>query len=692
MVYQNQEAKVWRFADGEWTDLGRAAEKANRISLTMDPALDEIVAATDESVVRFDGTVWQALGEGGIGDQGAIAAASDGLFLAWEGNDYNLWIDKATDDGFVLQECSMTRKRAENYHLAAGPNGELFAGAKLYVKGSPTTHGGVVYGFDRELNAWKELGGVIHDGNEVYDNDLAVSAEGLPYLAYGDFLGSSFSVVRYDGEGDWTYVGLENILDDIGYHPAITFSPQGSVPIVAYTESAQQSDGYARVMYYNGSEWVWLGESYNCISDKSMKAHPAVAVGADGTVYVAYWDLVDGAAAVTVKKYSEKFDVSGALAEDKNGGGESAVALKDAPRAAWPVVGTYGFTEDLDGVGLGAAALIVDDKDDLYAGYIDASSSTADAGVWKFDGAAWTDFGDVSSGVDFTGGLSLLSQGGTLYAGVSTGLFFADEQDEFSLVAEGKLQGNLAADPLTGALYSLVYTSSTKQLVVSQLDAGVWAEHSAVDVPQTDGLDHAASPSLAVAQDGTMYMSYQLQNAGTLTLMQYNGTDWEVLDTPIADASEEVYRSKLILSPSDVPHLVIVEAHAAMAVGVSADDLSVLRFENGTHKWLQRRSILWGGEASEGAVSEPSAVFTSDGTLLVAFTYKLGSAGPIQALVYNEDADTFEVIGGRDVINGHWESLADRAALAVDSKDNVYLGYDDGNNAHRFTVRRLVIW
>ena len=91
-------------------------------------------------------------------------------------------------------------------------------------------------------------------------------------------------------------------------------------------------------------------------------------------------------------------------------------------------------------------------------------------------------------------------------------------------------------------------------------------------------------------------------------------------------------------------------------------------------------------------MSEPSAVFTSDGTLYVAFTYKLGSAGPIQALKYNEEADTFEVIGGREVVTGNWESLADRAALTVDSNDNLYLGYDDGNNAYRFTVRRLVTW
>lgn len=693
VVGQNNEAHVWRYAaeENEWEDLGRVSDAANRVSLTVDSDSGQVVAAVDEIVMRYNGSSWDQVGEGGAGEQGAIMGTPQGLFLAWESDDHNLAVDRLVEGQWWTSECSMTRRWAEQFHLAQSPNGRLYASAKLLMRGAPTKYGAVVYELNEGLGAWRELAGSVHDGNEVYDHDIAVSAAGFPYLVYGDFLGDSFSVVRYDGEGDWTYVGEENILGNMGYHPTIGFAPGSSVPVVAYTETIGGDSGYPRVVAFSDGAWVHLGDSY-ALSDEDMSADPSLAFGDDGSIYVAYWDYLE-TSAITVKRYSAKLDVSGDFAEDLLGGGDSAVATKDAPTAAWPVVGEFGFTTDLPAGIRGDTALTIDGEDQLYAGYI-AASSTTSAGVWKFDGTQWSDLGDVTDDADHSYGLQLVHAQPTLYAAVSPGVFSYGD-GAFSALGDLESDGKIAVNPEIATVYSAVYSSADDLLEIHQYADDAWTVHSSISIPEDDFAQHH---SLAVGEDGTLFLVYNLQNARTLYLMRHTGSDWEVLDTPVEGPDDSIDTVELVLSPSGVPHLIVKERHATTTPQVSANDLSVLRFEDGIGRWLQRRSILWGGGTSgdegQSGVEAPTAAFTSDGTLYVAYTHNYAGTGggPIHVLRYDEQEDEFVLVGGRENVTGNSDALAGDAQLVVDSQDRLYLGYQDGNSDYRLTVRRLVTW
>ena len=220
--------------------------------------------APANSVARWDGNAWSALGSGVNGTVNAMAVGADGSLYAggvfttaggapasniarWGGSTWS-----ALGSGVISIGA-----------LAVGADGSLYAGGRFVTAGG--TPASNIARWDG--SAWSALGsGVEGDGVSVGISALAVGADGSLYAGGGFATVSGVpasSVARWDGS-TWSALGSGVQLGsgEDAYVIALAVGADGSLYVGGYFTTAGGAPAN-RIARWDGSAWSPLGSGIN---------------------------------------------------------------------------------------------------------------------------------------------------------------------------------------------------------------------------------------------------------------------------------------------------------------------------------------------------------------------------------------------------------------------------------------------
>ena len=148
---------------------------------------------------------------------------------------------------------------------------------------------------------WKVVGSTGFSAGLVTDTSIAIDGNGVPYVAYSDFKGTSSKaiVMKFNGT-TWTPVGSAEFSAGQAGDISIALDRDG-VPYVAYNDDVYNFK--ATVMKYTGTGatgWTALGDPTGF--SKGDAYYISIAIDGNGVPYVAYRDGANYYKA-TVMKY-----------------------------------------------------------------------------------------------------------------------------------------------------------------------------------------------------------------------------------------------------------------------------------------------------------------------------------------------------------------------------------------------------
>jgi len=285
-------------------------------------------------------------------------------------------------------------------------------------------------------SAWTDYGlapGAIgfSAGDIGYESMAVNPATNQPYVVYMESAGNNkVTVMSYTGVA-WATVGGTNVSDGIGW-PArrrgIAFNPSTNQPYVAYADNNQTGTSNTKkltVKYFNGSAWALVGSagcSADGIADASIAFNPST-----NQPYVAYTDLnptyyqkmtviyFNGSNWVTLGNAG----FSAGTADDVTLGfnpntNQPYVAFMDGANSNkatvmlyngsnWVTVGSAGFS-DGEVADLGIA--FNSSTNEIYVSYTDVANSRK-ATVKYFDGLIWNSLGMTGFSADTASYISM---------------------------------------------------------------------------------------------------------------------------------------------------------------------------------------------------------------------------------------------------------------------------------------------
>ncbi|MCI0399230.1 MAG: hypothetical protein L0332_14030 [Chloroflexi bacterium] len=262
--------------DGHWREVGQGSASGGGVSNTPGDSFNPSLAVAPDGTVyvawqdsladskqiyvrRWQGTTWEEVGNDPANGQG-ISRSQDAqdprIALDSRGTPYIAWVDSSTGGSFIYIR-----------HW----NGE----------------------------EWEEIGTGLASGTGIGDGgvfSLVLSADDIPYVAWMSRSSKDFDwvikVSRWSAVSlEWETIDPEASRADWSRHsPTLAAAPDGKV-YLAWENSNLWGEGIF-VVWWNGRDWqeVALGSgSMNGISGHdSRDTDPFIAVGADGTIYVAW--------------------------------------------------------------------------------------------------------------------------------------------------------------------------------------------------------------------------------------------------------------------------------------------------------------------------------------------------------------------------------------------------------------------
>lgn len=257
-------------------------------------------------------------------------------------------------------------------------------------------------------NAWVPVGTAGFSASDAWYITLAIAPDGTPYVAFHDPSAGKRATVMKFWEGQWQVVGAAGFsASEIYSQLTLGFAPDGA-PHLAYQDI---SAGYrATVMRFDGEDWAPVGGVGGSESDAACLT---MGFAPDGTLYIGYKDFlpgIDGRA--TVKKYTggawsvvgtagfsagEADDTRMAIGPDgtvymayRDGTKSYALSAMRFAGGAWQQMGAVGFS----GVGGAWTSLAVAPDGLLYLAFGDTDHvSGAGARVMRFRNEAWETVG-----------------------------------------------------------------------------------------------------------------------------------------------------------------------------------------------------------------------------------------------------------------------------------------------------------
>ena len=206
---------VMRFDNADWAMVGSTGfgtgsqDYQSRVSLAFQPstsvpfvAYQDGLASGKATVMRFNGSVWVALGSPGFS-----ANAATWVGLAFQQDSSVPYV--VYNDQFVNASATVMRYTGSAWTTVGSPRFSAGQAGYINLAFSPTTN--------------------------------------APYIAYADTAtGGHASVMRFDATANaWTYVGLRGFTPHETYFTSLAFAPNSSLPYIAYEN------------VYSSKMWVW---------------------------------------------------------------------------------------------------------------------------------------------------------------------------------------------------------------------------------------------------------------------------------------------------------------------------------------------------------------------------------------------------------------------------------------------------
>ncbi|MFE6078519.1 S-layer homology domain-containing protein [Paenibacillus sp. NPDC057886] len=283
---------------------------------------------------------------------------------------------------------------------------------------------------DEDINKWKVIGNAGFSEGMAFDQDLAVDANGTPYVVYQDASkGYKATVMKFSGANGWTAVGQPGFTESFVTKNKLAIDQSGTV-YVAFSDI--NYGGKATVMKYTEQDgWKFVGfpgfTSGN-LSSLDMK------LDTNGVPYVA----VNSGYQLTVMKYNNESGewmsignpgntlggVGGSILalgsdgvpyvafSDNSGGFRLSVIRYNEADDSWSFVGNRAFSQE----SVAEIALAVDQNETVYVVYTGGYDGQKPT-VMKYTGSGtWTEVGSARFSEGAANFLSMvLDQDGSPY-------------------------------------------------------------------------------------------------------------------------------------------------------------------------------------------------------------------------------------------------------------------------------------
>jgi len=292
-------------------------------------------------VLRWNGSSWQTVGSGSASGGGisntasgswvpSLAIAPDGMpWVAWE--DYSSWNGIAeiyirrwsgssweTVGSGSASGGGISNSSGESYDpsLTIAPDGSAFVAWEDYNVTDKE-----IYVRRWNGSSWADAGSGSASGGGMSDNagdsrfpTLAAAPDGSVYIAWQDRSSgeNEIYVLRWDGSV-WQEVGAgsasgRGVSDNAGHSwlPSLALDSDGT-PYVSWEDHGGWN-AEIFVRFWNGSSWATVGAgsaSGSGISDNAGRSvDPSLAIGPNGTPYIAWEDDTHGGWEIYAKHYA----------------------------------------------------------------------------------------------------------------------------------------------------------------------------------------------------------------------------------------------------------------------------------------------------------------------------------------------------------------------------------------------------
>jgi hypothetical protein len=344
-------------------------------------------------------------------------------------------------------------------------------------------------------SSWVEVGAGSASGGGISNNDfgsnspsLAISPDGMPYVAWDDegngIEDNEIYIRKWDGS-NWVEVGAGSasgggISNNGGGSsgPSLAISPEG-VPYVAWVDFISSGPNNIYVRKFDGSRWVEVGAgsaSGGGISNHPGGSafyggshHPSLAISPDGMPYVAWFHEIYQSGSWFGDIYIRQW----------NGG--SWVEVGAGSASGEGISRNNGISD--------SPALAISPAGVPYVAWSDNSSKTFEIHVLKWDGSGWVEAGAGSA-----------SGEGISHAGSNP------------VASGGSYSPSIAISPDGAACIAWEdYNYGDDNIYVRKWDGGNWVEVGAGSASRTgisNGVGASIAPSVAISADGVIYVAY----------------------------------------------------------------------------------------------------------------------------------------------------------------------------------------
>ncbi|MGB3008176.1 MAG: hypothetical protein WBC06_16805 [Chitinophagaceae bacterium] len=576
-----------------------------------------------------------------------ITIAPDGTpYVVFQIQNSNSLILDATVMKFISGSWSVVGAGSLNAQQVAFNNGffEFYPNIALAIAPDNTPY--LAYGdYNSVVNAtvkkfdgsnWVVVGGLGFSGAQARSISLAIAQnDGTPYVLFSDdqaFTQNSATVMKYNG-ANWVLVGAQGFSNSsVIAYPSIAITSDG-IPYVAYQDVTHSSK--VNVMQYNGSTWVNVGASIGFSTGTAQ--HVSLAIASDFTPYVAYKDVSNGNKA-TVKKFDGSNWVNAGSAGFSAGAVEYTsmsiyfdgvddipfVIYKDATnnlRATVKKLGADWTTVGFTGLSNGSASYTsatIGAGGNMYVAYKDNNNKVT---VRKNISGTWDIAGNegLSSGTADFISLTYNTADSKPYvaykdganSGKATVKFLAPDNAWTTIGTEGFSTGSTSYTSLaistTGTPY-LAYADVTlaNRSIVKAFNGSSWVNTGSQPV----STGSATCISLALSTAGTPYLAYtdaDISVANKAIVKTFNGSNWVNVGTQPISSGIASHISLGVAPGSVNPYIAYADANNS--------NRATVKTYNGT-AWVD---VGPAGGFSAGTASNLSLAFATDATPYLAY-------------------------------------------------------------------------
>ena len=473
------------------------------------------------------------------------------------------------------------------HSLAVGPDGSLYAGGRFTSAGGAEANH--IARWDGATSSWHPLDSGIEGRYSIaVVNALTFGSDGSLY-AGGYFATAggveANNIARWDG-ARWHPLG-SGMAKDHQYVNALTFGPNGSLYAGGSFTTAGEADAKS-IARWDGTRWHALGSGMN----DSVRA---LALGPDGSLYVAIGSASGGSSAAT-----------------------KHIARWDGATSSWHPVGTGN---GIDGKDAFVSDLTVGPDGSLYAGGRFTTAGGVEANnIARWDGSRWHPLGNGIEGRPNTLPVQAMALGpdGSLYVG---GTFTAAGGVAANYIARwdgatsswhplgSGTNGSVAALAFgpDGTLYVGGWFTTAGGVAANRIAR--WDGATSSWHPLASGMEGEEQPysyvsALAFGPDGSLYAGGRFTTAGGVAangIARWDGVQWYPLGSGV-QAKEDPRVGALAFGPDGCLY---AGGRVTTAGGVATD--LIARWDGG--QWHPLESRVGIGYRTE------TLTFGPDGTL-----------------------------------------------------------------------------